>query len=388
MLVHTAYDEFAQALDARDNPTAMASTTTVFMPDLSFALPPASTSSLVGDYTPGLPSPMDIDATLDLFSAIMARSPADMFTPLSPEHETRPSNLQDASTTTSLPSHSHLHSHSHSHSNPEGAATPLAASPTRTRTLDTLVLPAGLREDVLPTGFRQQLADARAQPCDECSAHGRACVQTNAASWKCRECLRMARGHCDWHVRTVDGLGEEWTRPPVDMAARRRIQAEGVAVDRARDPGRPKATRKRPRARSSDAAAITAPAAKKPRGMAYADEELGNGGGGHDAGTGPEIKIKEEEEEEDELCGWSLFGSPPATAATTVPQTQQRSATSPAPSTAGASSSRPAAARVAKRRRAHPAGKSTVSDMLERIAHRVEKILDLLERIDAGNGCG
>ncbi|KAI0681628.1 hypothetical protein C8Q76DRAFT_326415 [Earliella scabrosa] len=103
-------------------------------------------------------------------------------------------------------------------------------------TLDTLVIPAGLREENLPADFRQKLVSARASACSECVSHRgtQACVQTNAASWKCRSCLRMARG-CEWQRRTVDLLGATGKRPPVDMALRHRLEREGLSVDRARD---------------------------------------------------------------------------------------------------------------------------------------------------------
>lgn len=200
----TAHDDAAQALNAQEDLNAIANSPTVLMPDLTFGHPSASTS-FVDYYRPSVPSPVSVDESFEPFSNLSCS--LDMFTPLPPgpasEHQlaTQPQTLQSTSTTTGLPSHSH--SYSRLRSTPSSTALPLAtpfAPPTIT--LDTLVLPAGVREEALPAGFRHQLVDVRCRPCAECSTHGRKCVQTNGASWKCRECMRMARGHCDWHVRT------------------------------------------------------------------------------------------------------------------------------------------------------------------------------------------
>lgn len=68
--------------------------------------------------------------------------------------------------------------------------------------LANVILPAGLREQSLCADLRQKVVDARNSACSECVRHDCPCVQTNAASWKCQQCLRRARSGCDWHTRT------------------------------------------------------------------------------------------------------------------------------------------------------------------------------------------
>ncbi len=104
---------------------------------------------------------------------------------------------------------------------PTATTTPLPQHPTLTSasqaiTLDTLILPAALREEQLCPEARKKLVAARQRPCSQCLRHGRKCVQTNAGSWKCRECVRLNLGGCEWHART----GTAWLSSSTSSAGR------------------------------------------------------------------------------------------------------------------------------------------------------------------------
>ena len=68
--------------------------------------------------------------------------------------------------------------------------------------LEVVILPVGLREDMYDPHLRRMLADIHCAPCTACLQLGVACVETNGASWKCRECLLQSRSGCEWQQET------------------------------------------------------------------------------------------------------------------------------------------------------------------------------------------
>ena len=68
--------------------------------------------------------------------------------------------------------------------------------------INTLILPEGLLRGLYDAQFEDHLAAARSWPCSGCVENDQPCEQSTGFSWRCKRCLRLGLGDCEWEIQT------------------------------------------------------------------------------------------------------------------------------------------------------------------------------------------
>ena len=68
--------------------------------------------------------------------------------------------------------------------------------------INTLILPEGFLRGLYDAHFEDHLAAARSWPCSSCVENDEPCEQSTGFSWRCKRCLRLGLGDCEWEIQT------------------------------------------------------------------------------------------------------------------------------------------------------------------------------------------